>query len=307
MPSQIDPKLAITIEMLFPRAHHKGKYKTLENGCWLPDPYTKTTEGDPYIKEKTRKIRIQELQWKSHFPHKSIPAKHYVKETCETRGCINPAHLAIQTLSQISQKRGKHKKGAENGRALLTEEQIKIIKKSKGYSSPQIAQHFNVRPGTIQDIRSGRNWKHIQPNETTPTLIINLPPKEEPQTIDPATPTCFEKLESFIKNIDTHFKKIEPQFKASEEWIATHSDWIKADLIQKAKQAETELKSLYSLRKSQYRKKSIQGIDAGLIAIHTEAQIREMYPNHAEELLATTIPRTELQTIEYLYPAVWQS
>ena len=54
--------------------------------------------------------------------------------------------------------------GSKNPRALLNEEQVKVIKYSllpSGKSDKEIAAMFNVKPYVIQFIRSGKNWKHI--------------------------------------------------------------------------------------------------------------------------------------------------
>lgn len=57
-----------------------------------------------------------------------------------------------------------HKAGEENGRARLTERDVKIIKAQiiAGASDVSIAHQFGVRPGAIWFIRAGKHWRHVQ-------------------------------------------------------------------------------------------------------------------------------------------------
>lgn len=53
-------------------------------------------------------------------------------------------------------------KGSSNPRAILTEEQVRAIKKLLSHETTRkIADKFNVRIHVIQQIKSGKNWSHI--------------------------------------------------------------------------------------------------------------------------------------------------
>lgn len=56
-----------------------------------------------------------------------------------------------------------HKRGSENGRARLTEDAVREIKRriAGGEADTAIALDYGVRPGTIWHIRSGKNWRHV--------------------------------------------------------------------------------------------------------------------------------------------------
>ena len=52
--------------------------------------------------------------------------------------------------------------GENNPRALLTEEQVREIKSLlPEHSTRELATKFNVRLNVIQQIKSGKNWKHV--------------------------------------------------------------------------------------------------------------------------------------------------
>lgn len=55
----------------------------------------------------------------------------------------------------------------------LDQEQVGVIKAmmAAGYPNKYIAEKFNVSPGTISDIRRGKSWRHVKPNEQ-----LDIPP-----------------------------------------------------------------------------------------------------------------------------------
>lgn len=57
-----------------------------------------------------------------------------------------------------------HKRGAENNKAKLTEQDVHAIKRriADGEPDTAIAASFGVRPGAIWFIRSGKHWSHVE-------------------------------------------------------------------------------------------------------------------------------------------------
>jgi hypothetical protein len=56
--------------------------------------------------------------------------------------------------------------GEDNGNSILTDEQVKeikiLLKKYRHGMVTAISRAYGVRPATIQGIRDGRRWKHIE-------------------------------------------------------------------------------------------------------------------------------------------------
>lgn len=104
----------------------------------------------------------------SYELHKGpIPEGMVVMHTCDNPPCCNPAHLVIGTQKEnthdmMRKGRGNWRapKGTESPRALLNEEQVRIIKfgNERGVD---LAERFGVKPTTISAIRHGRLWRHI--------------------------------------------------------------------------------------------------------------------------------------------------
>lgn len=95
----------------------------------------------------------------------SIPANRFILHHCHNRLCVNPAHLRVGTAKQNVDDMfdaGRQPKcvGSRNGRAILTEDDVYLIKRD---SRPikVIAEAYGVKPSAIMQIRIGRNWKHV--------------------------------------------------------------------------------------------------------------------------------------------------
>jgi len=77
-------------------------------------------------------------------------------------GCVNPRHLRWATSAENLSDRASHgtlNRGVRNGKAILSEDQVREIKKLKGtLSERKIAALFNVSRATVNFILSGRNW-----------------------------------------------------------------------------------------------------------------------------------------------------
>ena len=86
-----------------------------------------------------------------------------VRHRCDNPSCCNPHHLNSGTQQDNMDdrsSRGRVAKGSVNGRARLTEVQVRAILKD-GRSKVDIAKDYGVSEAAIYDILSGRNWRHV--------------------------------------------------------------------------------------------------------------------------------------------------
>ncbi len=107
------------------------------------------------------------VSWKL-FNKKDIPDGMFVMHKCDNPSCVNPHHLSIGTPKENTQdmiakgrKRVVSPKGEGNGKSLLNEEKVRIIKAST-LSHAALARELGVSPNCVRGVRTGRTWTHIK-------------------------------------------------------------------------------------------------------------------------------------------------
>lgn len=95
-----------------------------------------------------------------------IPSWMFVCHKCDTRLCVNPAHLFLGTPEDNCHdavQKGRHTHGARTEWAKLDDDKVKEIKRMRigGVRGAEIARRFNVSPQTVCDIVHGRSWRHV--------------------------------------------------------------------------------------------------------------------------------------------------
>lgn len=88
-----------------------------------------------------------------------------VRHSCDNPPCCNPAHLFDGTtldnvLDMESKGRSRHPRGSENGRAKLSDEQVRAIR-SDSRTQMQIAADYDVSQVLISQIKRRVRWGHI--------------------------------------------------------------------------------------------------------------------------------------------------
>lgn len=134
-------------------------------GCWLwsgslsPDGY-----GVMSIKGKT--VRAHREVYK-YFKNSAITPDVFICHSCDTPSCVNPDHLFEGTPAENSQdmvNKDRQARGEKNGRAKLTESDVKEIRRIRAENPKlrqvDIAQMFGVSQVMISYVLISKNWNH---------------------------------------------------------------------------------------------------------------------------------------------------
>jgi hypothetical protein len=96
-----------------------------------------------------------------------IPAGLRVCHRCDVRLCVNPAHLFVGTAQENTDdmmSKARHRtfalKGAANGRAKISEQDVVAIRSSP-LGVVRASRAFGISPSQIHSIRQRTSWRHI--------------------------------------------------------------------------------------------------------------------------------------------------
>ena len=137
-----------------------------QNGCWLWSKYiNKNGYGEfPVYKEKGKLAH----RWSYRLFYDDFNPELLVCHRCDTRNCVNPAHLFQGTKLDNNQDRklkGRNadKRGSKHHRAKLREGDIWIIKElySRGFPQTGIAELYEVNQSVISTIVNQKAWTHV--------------------------------------------------------------------------------------------------------------------------------------------------
>lgn len=89
--------------------------------------------------------------------------KPFVLHACDNPKCVNPDHLrwGTHTENMIDVSDRHRQRGENNGSAKLTEKQAREIKYDTSHSTKELMAIYGRSQGCINEIKAGRNWKHI--------------------------------------------------------------------------------------------------------------------------------------------------
>jgi hypothetical protein len=140
--------------------------KNTPSGCW---EWTgaKSSGGYGSLGVDGKTVRAHRFSYELHF--EKIADGLEVLHKCDNCKCVRPDHLFVGTqLDNVKDMRAKGRarygetKGAKNGRAKLTEKDVRIIRRlGTKMGAKKISKILGFAETTIHDIIRRLTWKHI--------------------------------------------------------------------------------------------------------------------------------------------------
>jgi hypothetical protein len=143
-------------------------YKVTDSGCFICTSHSRDDAG--YIKYYLGRGENGEkmLGYMHKFIYEecfgSVPDGLVVRHGCDNPSCINPQHLDIGTPLQNSADmvvRHRVARGTSIHTSKLTEDDVRSIRKSN-LTEKELGKMFGVSSSTINKVKRGIRWKHIQ-------------------------------------------------------------------------------------------------------------------------------------------------
>lgn len=139
------------------------RFEISPTGCWNVIGRKPNASGYYEANNRTGCDRLlHRISYKLAF--NDLKPEEVVRHQCDNRGCINPEHLLKGSHADNVRDRVERNRsalGTKNGRAKLTEEDVRSIKNSNIKSGTALANYFGVTRKVIYNIRAGNTWKHV--------------------------------------------------------------------------------------------------------------------------------------------------
>lgn len=122
----------------------------------------KDRDGYGVMRLKGRK-RMKAHRFAYELAKGPVGAGLVVRHTCDTTGCVNPAHLVVGTAADNKRDaidRKRDCRGERHHKARLSEKDIIAIRDSAD-SGAAIAARYGVTKENVYAIRKRKIWRHV--------------------------------------------------------------------------------------------------------------------------------------------------
>jgi hypothetical protein len=136
--------------------------------CWEWDGAKRNGYGKLIVQHAyvRKHISAHRLAWELFIG--PIPTGFDVLHHCDNPACCNPAHLFVGTHADNMRDReakGRHNapRGSTHGRAKLTEEDVRLIRRlvANGAQQNVLAAHYGVTPTSLSLLVRRKTWRHV--------------------------------------------------------------------------------------------------------------------------------------------------
>ena len=141
-----------------------------KNECWL---WTSATNNKHYgifhnISNNNNDYKYSYAHRLAYeYYHGELTPDQLISHSCKNKLCMNPYHLILTDRKSLSSKRIENNtspKGAKNGRAVITELEVKELrfKFDEGtHTIKQLSEEYGIGWTTTKHIIKRNTWKHI--------------------------------------------------------------------------------------------------------------------------------------------------
>lgn len=132
-------------------------------GCWLWTAAADDLGYGRFTMPPARTVLAHRASWMLY--RGPIPPGRFVCHHCDMPCCVNPAHLFVgvaqDNVSDMVAK-GRNPKRTTNGRALLSEVEVRLVRAACGFISRQaLSEILGVHRTTVSLIARGVNWPDL--------------------------------------------------------------------------------------------------------------------------------------------------
>ena len=136
-------------------------------GCWMWKGYVRPGSY-ALIAIGKKRVFAHRIAWRLF--RGEIPEGMRVCHQCDVYGCVNPDHLFLGTPAENSsdmKRKGRSCQGEKHFNAKLNDEKVRAIRAllARGERIRVIAASFGVSRTTIEHIKNGLIWRHVQPRD----------------------------------------------------------------------------------------------------------------------------------------------